>query len=343
MKSIIINNRTIGPGEPVYIIAEMSANHGQNLANALKIMEAAKNAGADAVKIQTYTPDTMTIDCQNENFIFKGQSLYDLFKEAHTPWEWYPELKSASEKLKIDLFSSPFDSTAVDFLEKMNVPAYKIASSEIIDIPLIRNVASRNKPVILSTGMATLEEIKAAVKAVNESGNDQVALLKCTATYPAKPDEINLKALPHLSQTLDIVTGLSDHTMGRDISVAAVAMGASVIERHLTVSRNVKSPDSEFSLEPDEFKEMVDAIRTVEKALGEVKYGPQGRESISKKYRRSLFIVEDMVQGDVINEKNVRSIRPSQGLKPDVFSEIIGRKVRENLKKGTALSWDLLE
>lgn len=344
MQTIKINGRLIGPGHRAYIIAEMSANHCKSLEKAVKIIEAAKEAGADAVKLQTYTPDTITIDCRNENFMFQGQSLYDLYKEAYTPWEWHPQLKSVAAKLRIDLFSSPFDSSAVDFLEKMDVPAYKIASSELIDIPLLKKVAATGKPVILSTGMATREEIHAAVNAIYETGNKSLALLKCTAAYPALPKEMNLRTIPDLAKNFGLVVGLSDHSMGTEIAVASIALGAAIVEKHMTLSRDNKCPDSGFSMEPDEFKRMIDAIRAVEDAMGEVKYGPQGNgESVSKKYRRSLFVVEDMARGEAINEKNVRSIRPSQGLQPEVLPEIIGRKVRKDLKKGTPLSWDLLE
>lgn len=343
MKFLKINDRLLGPGNPVYIIAEMSANHCQDFDLAAKIIETAKESGADAVKLQTYTPDTITIDCRSENFIFQGRTLYELYKDAYTPWEWHPRLKEIAHKLNIDLFSSPFDPTAVDFLEKMNVPVYKLASSEIIDIPLIRKIARTGKPVILSTGMATKEEIASAIKALRREKNNQIVLLKCTATYPAVPEEMNLKTIPQLAEVFNVLVGISDHTLGNEASLAAVALGGAVIERHFTLSRENKSPDAEFSLEPHEFRAMVDSVRKLEKSLGTVTYGPVGREAISIKYRRSLFVVEDIAAGEIISAKKIRSIRPGQGLLPDFLPKVIGRKARRALQRGTPVTWDALE
>jgi pseudaminic acid synthase len=326
----------------------MSANHNQDFQRAVKLIEAAKVAGADAVKVQTYTPDTITIDCDNEYFRIKGTlwdgcTLYGLYRRAYMPWDWYPRLKEVAQKLGIDLFSSPFDASAVNFLEEMNVPAYKVASSELIDIPLLKKIALTGKPVIMSTGMATKEEISDAVEAVRGEGNNQIALLKCTAAYPALPEEMNLKTIPQLAAEFGVPVGLSDHSLDIEIPVAAVALGASIIEKHFTLSRQNQGIDSQFSLEPAEFKNMVDSVRKVEKALGEVKFGCTEREKISREYRRSLFVVEDVRAGEEITEKNVRSIRPGQGLAPRLLNDVLGRKARCDLKKGTPLAWDMLE
>ncbi len=346
---ITINNHPIGPGYPTYIVAEMSANHNQSFERAIKIIEAAKESGADAVKLQTYTPDTITIDCDNEYFQIKGgtlwdgRNLYNLYGEAYTPWEWQPKLKEVADKLGLDLFSTPFDPTAVDFLEQMNVPAYKVASSEVVDLPLIQKIAATGKPVIMSTGMATLGEIDAAVKTVRETGNHQLTLLKCTAAYPALPQEMNLRTIPHLAETFDAPVGLSDHTRGIESPIVAVGFGACLIEKHFTLSGDDPGPDSAFSLDPQEFKAMVEAVRTAEKALGKIRYGISGRENISQKYRRSLFIVANVQTGEEFTAKNVRSIRPGQGLPPGSLSDVIGRQARRNLKKGTPLRWDMIE
>ncbi|MCZ6603190.1 MAG: pseudaminic acid synthase, partial [Planctomycetota bacterium] len=287
MDTIVINDRTIGPGQPSYLVAEMSANHNQDFDEAVRIVRAAKEAGADAVKLQTYTPDTLTIPCDNEYFrigkgtIWEGKNLYQLYGEAYTPWEWQPKLKELADELGLDLFSSPFDHTAVDFLEKMDVTAYKVASFEIVDIPLLRKIASTGKPVIMSTGMATLAEIEEAVRTLRDAGAPGMALLKCTSAYPAPPEEMHLKTIPHLSETFDCPAGLSDHTLGTTVPIAAVALGACIVEKHFTLSREIPGPDSAFSLEPEEFRAMVDAIRTVEKALGEVRYQPTEREKAS--------------------------------------------------------------
>lgn len=343
LKPFSINNRSIGPGCPAYLVAELSGNHGQSLARAKQIVQAAKDCGADAVKLQTYTADTITIDCNKEPFMFKGQSLYQLYQDAHTPWEWHSELMQTARQLDLDVFSTPFDSTAVDFLETLCVPAYKIASSELVDIALLTKIASSQKPVILSTGMATEAEIQHAIDVLTKNGTEMLALLKCTATYPALPEEMNLRSIPAMLNRFGLVIGLSDHSMGHDVAVASTVLGASIVEKHLTLSRSDSSPDAEFSMEPREFRAMVEGIRIVEAAMGVETYGPQGREEISKKYRRSLFVVRDVTLGDLITERNVRSIRPGQGLNPEYLPEVLGRRARCNIETGTPLRWDFLE
>ena len=348
MSYIEIENRHIGRGEPTYIVAEMSANHNQDFKQAVKIIQAAKEAGADAVKLQTYTPDTITLKSDKKHFkingtLWEGKYLYDLYKEAYTPWEWQPELKQHADKLGMHLFSSPFDFTAVDFLEKMKFPAYKIASPEIIDIPLIAKVAKTGKPVIISTGMATLSEIEEAVKTIRKAGNNQLALLKCTSAYPAPPDEMNLRTIPHLAEAFNVPTGLSDHTLGIAVPVTAVALGACIIEKHFTLSRNDPGPDSSFSMEPDEFKEMVKSIRTVEKALGRISYEITEKQRESLKYRRSLFAVKDIKAEETFTENNVRSIRPGYGLHPRYLNDVLGMASKIDIKRGTPISWDLIK
>lgn len=345
---IEINGRQIGIGKPVYLVAEISANHNQDFDEGVKIIKAAKEAGADAIKLQTYTADRLTIDCDNQYFrigkgtIWEGKTLYDLYKEAYTPWEWQPRLKKIANDLGMDLFSTPFDTTAVDFLQKMDVPAYKIASFELVDIPLIRYVATAGKPIIMSTGMATLSEIDEAVTAVRDARCNEIALLKCTSAYPALPGEMNLRTIPHMAEAFSVPVGLSDHTLGIAVPVAAVALGACIIEKHFTLSRNIPGPDSAFSLEPREFREMVDAIRTTEKALGVVQYEVSEHETASRVFRRSLFVVKDMKAGDVFTEENVRSIRPGNGLLPKYLDLVLGKKANQNIKMGTPLSWDLV-
>ncbi len=346
---ISINSRLIGTNHPVYIIAEMSANHGQSYDEAVKIIHAAKEAGADAIKLQTYTADTITIDCDNEYFrigkgtIWEGRNLYDLYKEAYTPWEWQPELKKVANDLGMDLFSTPFDNTAVEFLEKMDVPAYKIASFELVDIPLIQRVARTGKPIIMSTGMATLAEIDEAVQVAREAGCKELALLKCTSGYPADPAEMNLRTIPHMAEAFNVPVGLSDHTLGIAVPVAAIALGACIVEKHFTLSRAVPGPDSAFSLEPHEFKEMVNAIRVAEKALGQVNYAVTEKEAASRVFRRSLFVVKDMKAGDVFTEENVRSIRPGCGLHTKHLERIIQRRAAKSIKRGTPVTWDLVK
>jgi N-acetylneuraminate synthase len=343
-----LNDRQIGTGYPAYIIAELSANHNQNYDEAVSLIHAAREAGADAIKLQTYTPDTITIPCNNEYFrvgkgtLWEGRNLYDLYSEAYTPWEWQPELQKIANDLGMDLFSTPFDKSAVDFLKKMNVPAYKIASFELVDIPLIRYIARTGKPIILSTGMATVSEIEDAVTAIRREGNDKLALLKCTSAYPAPPDEMNLRTVPHLADLFKVPVGLSDHTMGISLPIAAVAMGACIIEKHFTLSRKKPGPDSAFSLEPSEFCSMVEAIRLTEKALGVVNYSVTEHEKASRVFRRSLFAVRDISEGESLTEDNVRSIRPGHGLAPKYYESVIGKTAKKDIAMGTPLSWDII-
>lgn len=344
---IEINGRRIGPGLSTYIIAEMSANHGQSYEQAVKILQTAKESGVDAVKLQTYTPDTLTIDCDNEFFrikgtLWEGRNLYDLYGEAFTPWEWQPKLKAVADELGLDLFSSPFDHTAVDFLEAMNVPAYKVASFENVDLPLLRRISQTGKPIIMSAGMATLGEIDEAVGAIREAGGRQLAILKCTSAYPAPPEEMNLRTIPHLAEAYGVPVGLSDHTLGTAVPIAAVALGACIIEKHFTLSRTTPGPDSAFSLEPHELKSMVDSIRTAEKSLGEVHYGVSEQEAKSRLFRRSLFVIEDMNAGEIFSAKNVRSIRPSHGLHTRYLNEVLDRYATRDIARGTPLTWELV-
>jgi pseudaminic acid synthase len=344
-----VAGRAIGEGHPVYVVAELSANHNQDYDQAVRIIHAAKQAGADAVKLQTYTPETITIRSQRDEFrigggtLWDGRTLYDLYAEAYTPWDWQPKLKRVADELGLHLFSSPFDATAVDFLEKMDVPAYKLASFELVDIPLIQKMAGTGKPLIISTGMATVEEIEEALQAARQAGATQMALLKCTSAYPAAPEEMNLRTIPELSSRFGLPVGLSDHTMGIAAAVAAVALGACIIEKHLTLSRSLKGPDSAFSLEPQEFKSMVEAVRVTEKALGEVRFGPSLHETNSRIFRRSLFAVEDMKRGEMFSAANVRSIRPGHGLHTRHLAEILGRRAARDIERGTPLQWDLVE
>ena len=345
---IKIGERKIGPGLPVYIVAELSANHRQQFDEAVKLIKAASEAGADAVKLQTYTPDTLTIKSDAPEFrigggtLWDGKTLYDLYGEAFMPWEWQPKLKKVADDLGLTLFSTPFDRTSVDFLEEMGVPAYKIASFEIIDIPLIEYVASQGKPMIISTGMATLEEIEESVRAASSAGARQIALLKCTSAYPAPPEEMNLRTIPDMAEKFGVPVGLSDHTMGISAPVAAVALGACLIEKHFTISRDITSPDSAFSVEPPEFRAMVAAVRTAERALGEVRYAVNEAEAKSRIFRRSLFIVKDMKAGETFTEENVRSIRPAYGLHPRHLKEVLGKKAMRGIRRGTPLDWKLV-
>jgi N-acetylneuraminate synthase len=349
MNSFIeIAGRRVGPGYPTCIIAEMSANHNQDFDQAVRILRAAKDAGADAVKLQTYTPDTLTIPSDREYFrigggtLWHGRSLYDLYSEAYMPWEWQPKLKQIADEIGVTLFSTAFDPRAVDFLEEMGVPVHKVASFEIVDIPLIEKMARTGKPLIISTGMATLGEIEEAVQAARNAGATQIALLKCTSAYPAPPEEMNLRTIPHLAEAFGVPVGLSDHTLGIAVPVAAVALGACIVEKHFTLSRDIPGPDSAFSVEPQEFKAMVEAIRTAEKALGKVHYGVGEQEAGSRIFRRSLFVVKDMKAGDEFTQENVRSIRPGYGLPCKYTAKIIGRKAACDIAAGTPLSWELL-
>lgn len=349
VKMIRINDHIIGMGSSVYTIAEISANHNQDYDEAVRIMRAAKEAGADAVKLQTYTPNTLTIDCDKEEFrigegsLWEGLNLYDLYSEAYTPWEWYPKLKEVASDLKMDIFSTAFDPTAVDFLEEMNVPVHKVASFEIVDIPLIEKMARTGKPLIISTGMATLGEIEEAVLAARKAGASEIALLKCTSAYPAPPEEMNLRTIPHLSEAFGVPVGISDHTLGIEVPIAAVALGACIVEKHFTLSRSVPGPDSAFSLEPQEFKAMVGAIRVAEKALGRVRYGVSEREAKSRVFRRSLFVVKDVRAGEIFTEENVRSIRPGYGLHPRHLRQILGSRAAADVERGTPLGWVMVD
>lgn len=347
-KKLIIDGREISQTAPSYIIAEMSANHLMDKDRAMRIIDAAADAGADAIKLQTYTADTITIDCDNEYFqikqgtIWDGTTLHKLYQEAYTPWEWQEDLMAHAKERGIACFSSPFDPTAVDFLESIGCPAYKVASFEITDIPLIRKIARLGKPVIMSTGISEMAGIERAVNACKEEGNTQVALLKCTSSYPAPYEEINLRTIPNMAEAFDVVTGLSDHTMGHDVAVASIALGAKVIEKHLTLARADGGPDAEFSMEPQEFKEMVDGIRNVEKALGRVTYDLTAKGRKNREFSRSLFVVEDIPVGGTITETNVRSIRPGFGMHPIYLDEVMGRTVPNGAAKGTPLSWEIL-
>jgi N-acetylneuraminate synthase len=344
-----IGERLVGPGQPAYVVAEISANHNQNFEQAVRLLHASKAAGADAVKLQTYTADTITIRSDREYFrisggtLWDGRILHDLYAEASTPWEWQPRLKDVADDLGLDLFSSPFDSTAVDFLEGMGVPAYKLASCELVDIALIQKMAKTLRPLILSTGMATVEEIEEALNAAADAGCTQVALLKCTAAYPALADEMNLRTIPEMARRFQVPVGLSDHTMGVAVPVAAVALGACIIEKHITLSRSLPGPDSAFSLEPEEFKFMVEAVRIAEKSLGKVQFGPSAHEKSTHVFRRSLFIVEDVKQGETLTPENVRSIRPGHGLHTRHLAEVIGKRAVRNIERGTPVTWDLIE
>jgi pseudaminic acid synthase len=349
MSNFKIGERLVGPGQPVYIVAELSANHHQDFDQAVRLLHAAKAVGADAVKLQTYTPDTITIRSDREYFrigggtLWDGRTLYDLYGEAQTSWEWQPKLKQVAGELGLDLFSSPFDSTAVDFLETMVVPAYKLASCELVDIALIEKMARTGKPLLMSTGMATAEEIEEALNAARGAGCTQIALLKCTAAYPALPDEMNLRTIPEMARRFRVPIGLSDHTTGIAAPVAAVALGACIIEKHITLTRSLQGPDSAFSLEPQEFKAMVEAVHVAERSLGELHFGPSPREQSTRVFRRSLFIVEDVRQGQALTAENVRSIRPGHGLHTRHLQEVIGKRAARDIERGTPVSWDLID
>jgi N-acetylneuraminate synthase len=342
-----INGRKIGAGQRVYIVAEISANHNQKFDQAVELIKAAKKAGADAVKVQTYTADTLTINSERECFrmtggLWAGKTLYDLYSEAYMPWEWLSELKKAAGDLGLDFFSTAFDPSAVEYLEQLGVPVHKIASFEITDLPLISYMGNTGKPIIISTGMASLAEIEEAVGAARAGGATEIALLKCTSAYPAPAEEMNLRTIPHLSQAFGVPVGLSDHTAGIAVPVAAVALGACIVEKHFTLSRNLGGPDAAFSLEPAEFREMVEAIRITEKALGEVCYETGEQETASRAFRRSLFVVRDMERGEPFTRENLRSIRPGNGLSPALLGTVLGRHAACSIKRGTPLDWELI-
>lgn len=353
MNKIIIKKpkgkREIGPGKPVFIVAEMSGNHGQSFKRALKIIEAAADAGVDAIKLQTYTADTMTLDCHNKYFqikdsgLWSGQSLYELYKKAYTPWEWQPKLKAYAEKRGLIFFSSPFDDTAVDFLEKMKVEVYKVASLEVVDIPLLERIGKTKKPVIMSRGASNREEIKLAIKTLKNSGCPQIAVLQCVSSYPAKPEDMNLKTIPDIAERFGVISGLSDHTLGNAISLAAVALGASIIEKHITLLRDDNDIDGAFSLEPDEFKNLVKDIRAVEGALGQPAYGAGLNETAAVTYRKSLFVAENIKKGEKFTSENIRSVKPGYGLEPKYYEKVLGKIAKADIKKGTPFSWKLIK
>lgn len=345
---IKIGNRLIGSGEPAYLIAEMSANHAGSIERAKEIIHAAKESGADCIKIQTYTPDTLTIDCHNKYFqvnngTWEGENLYSLYGKAYTPWEWQPQLKAEADKVGIDFLSTPFDNTAVDFLEDMGLEFYKIASFEMIDLPLVEYVASKGKPIIMSTGMATLEEIREAVETVYHTGNRQLVLLKCSSAYPADPAQMYLRTITDMQKRFDLPIGLSDHSMGSMSAVTAVALGASVIEKHFCLSREIENPDASFSMTPEEYKQMVQDIRNVEAALGTPTYGVEKQEESSRVFRRSIFAVKDIPAGAELTEENIRIIRPGYGIKPKYWKDVLGMRTDHAMERGTPLTFDALE
>lgn len=346
---IKIGNKEIGRHTKPFIIAEMSGNHNQSLDRALDLVDLAAEAGVDALKLQTYTPDTITLDVHTGEFfisndanLWKGQSLYNLYKEAYTPWEWHEAIFNRAKEHGLLAFSSPFDETAVDFLETLDVPAYKIASFENVSIPLIRKVARTGKPMIISTGMASVAELHEAVSAARSEGNDQIILLKCTSTYPATPANSNLATIPHMRELFETEIGLSDHTMGIGVSVAAVTLGATVIEKHFTTSRAEGGVDAAFSMEPHELKMLVEETERAWQSIGQIKYGPTKAEEASLEHRRSLYIAADLNAGDILTKENVRDVRPGLGLPTKYYDLVIGKKIKKDATKGTPLSWELL-
>lgn len=347
---ITIGNRNIGQQHKPFIIAEMSGNHNQSLERALHLVDLAAEAGVDAVKLQTYTADTMTLNIHEGEFmieaednLWKGESLYSLYEKAYTPWEWHEAIFQRCEERGILGFSSPFDATAVNFLEQLNVPAYKIASFENIDLPLIKKVAETGKPIIISTGLASIAELDEAVRTVRATGNEQLILLKCTSTYPASPENTNIATIPHMRELFDVEVGLSDHTMGVGVSVGAVTLGATVIEKHFTTSRTEGGVDAAFSMEPAELKMLVEETKRAWQSIGEVKYGPTAAECSSLEHRRSLYIKKDIRAGERLTKEHIQSIRPGHGLPPKYFDTLIGQEIKRDLTKGTALTWEVLK
>lgn len=342
-----IGNKFIGGDNPCFIIAELSANHNGSIEVALETIRAAKDVGVDAIKLQTYTPDTITIDCDNEYFkiengsLWDGKTLHELYKEAYTPWEWHKTLFEEAKKLDLICFSSPFDFTAVDFLENLEVPAYKVASFEIQDIPLIRYIASKNKPIIISTGIAEEKDILLAVETCKKAGNNDIVLLKCTSSYPAPLELANLRTIPDLKERFDVEVGFSDHTYGSLAPTIAIALGAKVIEKHFIIDKSIGGPDVNFSLDVEEFSELVKKVRDTEKLLGTISYEISEKVQKNKKFSRSLFVVQDVKIGDVITDKNVRSIRPGYGMHPKHYIQILGRSFTKDVAKGTPLKEDL--
>ena len=345
-----IRGRAIGPGYPAYIVAELSGNHNQSFALAAKTVEAACRAGVDAIKLQTYTPDTLTIDCANRwfrvggtNREWRGQTLYKLYGKAHTPWEWQPKLQRIAARHGVELFSSAFDESAVDFLETLRVPAYKVASFEIVDLELLRRIGATRKPVILSRGMASLEEIRLAIRTLSAAGARDIAVLHCVSSYPARPEEMNLATIPALRKLLRRVIGLSDHTLGTEVAIAGVAMGASIVEKHVALSRRAGGVDAAFSLEPAEFALLVRAVRTAERAIGTAQFDAGHRESSNRVFRRSLFVVADVAKGEPFTRQNVRVIRPGYGLAPRLLRTVLERRAARALKRGTPLAAEHLD
>jgi len=348
-RAIKIGDRMIGPDHPPFIIAEMSGNHNQSLERALEIVDAAAAAGAHALKLQTYTAETMTLDLKSGDFmiddpdsLWHGQSLFELYEKAHTPWAWHETIFERCRELGLICFSTPFDQTAVDFLERLNAPAYKIASFENLDLRLIRRVAGTGKPLIVSTGMANVAELQQMVSVARESGCNDLVLLKCTSSYPAATENSHLRTIPHLADLFDTIVGLSDHTLGIGAAIASVALGASVIEKHFTLSRAEGGVDAAFSLEPAEMKSLVIETERAWRALGEISYGQSIEESGSIRFRRSLYIVEDLKAGDTLTEHNLKAIRPGFGLAPQFYDVLLGKKVNCDVKRGTAMTWDLI-
>ncbi len=342
-----INGRPIGEGHSPYIVAELSANHNGSIENAIKVIEMAKNSGADAIKIQTYTPDTITINSDKPDFIindglWSGRSLYNLYKEAYTPWEWHKTLFDYAEKLDITCFSSPFDRTAVDFLEDLNTPAYKVASFEMIDLPLVKYIAETGKPMIISTGMADADEIQEAIEAAQEGGCKELAILHCVSGYPAPAGDYNLRTLVDIQQKFGLITGLSDHTIDNTTAITSVALGASIIEKHVTLNRNGGGPDDSFSLESEELRELCVGAKTAWEALGKVDYSRKSSEQGNVKFRRSLYFVKDISEGEIITTDHIQSIRPGYGLAPKYMEAILGQKTTSMVKRGTPVSFNLI-
>ena len=349
MMDIKIGQRIIGIGKKPFIVAEMSGNHNHSLKRALEIVEAAAAAGAEAIKLQTYTADTITLDVEDGDFfiddednLWRGRSLYDLYKEAYTPWEWHEPIFKRCRELGLIAFSTPFDETAVDFLETLDVPCYKIASFELIDLPLIRKVAATGKPMIISTGMASVAEIDETVRGAKEAGCKDIILLKCTSSYPASPEDSNLLTIPHMQKLFNCPVGLSDHILGIGAALASVALGACMIEKHFTLSRADGGVDSAFSMEPEEMRQLVIETERAWQALGQINYSPVEQESKSLKFRRSLYIAQDMAAGEVLTPDNLRIVRPGYGLEPKYYEVLLGKKINRAVKKGTPLNWDLI-
>ncbi|WP_027963783.1 pseudaminic acid synthase [Halalkalibacillus halophilus] len=349
MNEMKIGERKIGSGNPPFIIAEMSGNHNHSLTRALEIVDAAAKAGADAIKIQTFTAETMTLDDAREEFIIQddnspwnGQSLFELYKKAHTPWEWHQPIFDRCKELGMIGFSTPFDETAVDFLESIQTPCYKIASFECTDLPLIRKVAQTKKPMIISTGLCTAGEIEETVNAARESGCENLILLKCTSTYPATPENTNIRTIPHMRELFQCEVGLSDHTMGSGVAVASVALGATVIEKHLTLWRSDGGVDASFSLEPDELLNLTTEVQRAWQALGGVTYGATKEEEASMKYRRSLYVTKDMKEGERFTKENLKAIRPGHGIPPKYYNVLLGKKVNRDVRRGIAVTWDIV-